>query len=156
MCMRANLKLAEEKKLGLTFFRLKRFLLKLTKNASQSTLTSCLDIHFTGYFCQRFLRVLWHCFHYQKLYVRMHRNTVQRPSNYLWVYVSKVQKLSPITFKQFLDTNLEKQLLHLFHNLTPLLSISRTTGDLCYMVPALFEHSPHYLAVLAYGILLFF
>ena len=64
-------------------------------------------------------------------------------------------KIVSYNVTHFLETNLEKQLLHILHTLTLLQSISRATGDVCYMVPALFEKFPYYLAVLAYGILLF-
>ena len=36
-----------------------------------------------------------------------------------------------------LETSIGKQLVHILRTLTLLPSISRTTGDLCYMVPAL-------------------
>ena len=49
---------------------------------------------------------------------------------------------------------MEKQLLHLL-TLTLLSSISRATGDLCYMVPALLASFKNSLAVLVYGLFAF-
>ena len=58
-----------------------------------------------------------------------------------------------------LETSIGKQLVHILRTLTLLPSISRTTGDLCYMVPALlasFKNSHITLQSWLMGFLLFF
>lgn len=57
ICMRANFKRAEEKKARAYLFPTETVSPQVRKNAGQSILTSCLDIHSMGYFCQHFLRM---------------------------------------------------------------------------------------------------